>query len=253
MADANPEASFAAVYDAIHESAPDFLRAQLAFLQDRLGARRRLLDAGCGTGRHLLALARAGYTMVGLDASRPMLSLARTKLAGQSLPAHLVHGRLQALPFSSGSFDGALCLESPLAYLFGDEELANALGGLRRVLRPGGLLLIDVFDYPGTFGKGGARPQKAHFDAPWGRLEVTETHRYRPETGTWCMTQTFVARRASEVERFSVEHRLRVRSADDYAAALERAGFVIHDLLPAYPGSPPEVRSEARLILVASG
>jgi SAM-dependent methyltransferase len=253
MADADPEVSFAAVYDVVHESAPDFLRAQLAFLQDRLGPRRALLDAGCGTGRHLLALSRAGYTVTGLDASRAMLALARAKLAGQSLPAHLVRGLLQSLPFSPGSFDGALCLESPLAYLFSEEELARALAGLRRVLRPGGLLLIDVFDYPGTFGKGGTRPQKTHFDAPWGRLEVTETHRHRAGTGAWVMTQTFAARRADEVERFSVEHRLRVRSANDYAAALERAGFIIRELLPAYPGSPSELRSEARMIFLASG
>lgn len=38
MADADPEVSFAAVYDVVHESAPDFLRAQLAFLQDLLPA-----------------------------------------------------------------------------------------------------------------------------------------------------------------------------------------------------------------------
>ena len=114
-----------------------------------------------------------------------------------------------------------------------------------------------MFDYLGTFGKGGTKPQTAHLEASWGRLEVTETHRYRPGTGAWWMTQSFTVRRAGEVERFSVEHRLRVRSADDYAAALERAGFSIRELLPAYPGaypgSPPDVGSEARLILVASG
>src|SRR5512133_1250423 len=122
LAEMDPEAGFAAVYDVIHESDPDFLRAQLAFLQDRLGACHKLLDAGCGTGRHVLALARAGYAVTGLDASRDMLAVAQTKLARQSLAAHLVRGQLQCLPFRAGSFDGALCLESPLAYLFREEE-----------------------------------------------------------------------------------------------------------------------------------
>ncbi len=253
MADKDPEASFAAIYDVIHESEPGFLQAQLAFLRDRLGTCRTLLDAGCGTGRHLPALADAGYAVTGLDVSRAMLAIAQAKLAGQNLPACLARGRLQALPFASHSFDATICLESPLAYLFGAAELSSALTGLRRVLRPGGLLLIDIFDYPGTFGQRPMPlPQRTRFDAAWGRLEVTETHHHRPGTGTWRMTQSFVARRAGSVERFSIEHHLRVRSADEYAAALERAGFVVRELLPAYPGSTSEVGSEARLIWLAS-
>jgi SAM-dependent methyltransferase len=252
MTDRAAEANYAAVYDVIHESEPAFLRTQLAFLEHRLGGCQALLDAGCGTGRHLAALARAGFRMTGLDASQAMLAVAQTKPGGPGPSTPLVHGLLQALPFSPGAFDGALCLESPLAYLFAEEELERALAELRRVLRPGGRLVIDVFDYPGTLGAD-RRLHKAQLDVPWGQLEVIETHHYRPGARIWRMTQTFVVRRGGIRREFTVEHRLRVRSADDYAAALERTGFTIRELLPAYPGFLPEVASETRFIFVASG
>jgi len=94
----------------------------------------RVLDAGCGNGVWLRTLAE-GFgvaTVVGLDLSEGMLAAARE--AGAS---RLVAGDLQSLPFGDETFDAVLCLW--MLYHVASHEAA--LAEVRRVLRPGGVLV----------------------------------------------------------------------------------------------------------------
>ena len=96
-----------------------------------------VLDAGCGTGRNLAAMAKAGAHVVGVDFSQAALGVAREVHAG----AHLARVDLQAgLPFADGTFDAVLCA------LVGEHvsNLAAALSELRRVLRTGGRLVFSI-------------------------------------------------------------------------------------------------------------
>jgi SAM-dependent methyltransferase len=101
-----------------------------------------ILDAGCGNGRHAVPLARAGYKVVGLDSSRTLLAAARRAARG-ARRARFVCGSYTTLPFGSGSFDAVLCLGTALGYV-GDEADRAALREFRRVLAPGGRLLIET-------------------------------------------------------------------------------------------------------------
>jgi ubiquinone/menaquinone biosynthesis C-methylase UbiE len=252
MPDRNPAERFAEVYDVLYSASADdpFLTVQLAFLLRYLGEpSASILDAGCGTGRHVAPLAQRGYRVVGLDVSRTMLKQAQGK-SDRGAP-RFVQGNLLALPFRDETFDAALCLESPLAYLQTREELRTALASLRRVLRAGARIIVDVFDYPGTLGYAPIAPQVAVFATPWGAVEVAESHRYDLPGGVWHMRQEFTVQKGSSREQFVVEHRLRVRSPGEYAAELEAAGFAIEELLSAYPAAPDALRGERRLIFVA--
>ena len=60
----------------------------------------RLIDLGCGTGRHLLQFSRAGFDVVGVDLSEHMLDQARTKLARADLPAKLLQVDFCDLPLA---------------------------------------------------------------------------------------------------------------------------------------------------------
>lgn len=91
-----------------------------------------VLDACCGTGDLAVACARRGGRVTGIDFSERMLERARRKAPDLVW----TRGDLLALPFPDGSFDAA-------TVGFGVrnvEDLARALGELRRVLRPGGRL-----------------------------------------------------------------------------------------------------------------
>jgi ubiquinone/menaquinone biosynthesis C-methylase UbiE len=101
-------------------------------------AGRRILDVGCGAGPLLAALRERGAVVTGVDSSTKMLELARQRLGdGADLhPADLS----SPLPFPDGAFDDVIvCLV--LHYL---EDWTAPLTELRRVLAPGGRLIVAV-------------------------------------------------------------------------------------------------------------
>ena len=241
---------FASVYNAIYAD-PDFLAAQLAFLESAFsGVSGPLLDAGCGTGRHLVPLCKRGYRVVGVDVSPAMLGVARARLSEAGLAGSLVWGDLRSLPFGP-VFGGIFCLDSPLALILEEDGLAAALAALQRALRPDGLLIAEVFDYVGTLGAEPIAPWTGSFPAPRGQIAIRESHRFDRAAGIWEMTQEFSVRLATRQESFAITHRLRMRSADAYAAALEATGFRVEELLAFYPGTPAESLSERRMIFLA--
>jgi SAM-dependent methyltransferase len=97
----------------------------------------RVLDAGCGTGRHCVRLGAAGHGVTGLDASPEMLAVARAKVPAGCF----VEGGLGRLPFRDRDFDGAVCA---LALSHFADPLP-VISELARVVRVGGRLVISDF------------------------------------------------------------------------------------------------------------
>ena len=104
-----------------------------------------ILDVATGTGRVPLIMARnarfAGH-VIGLDASRRMLKVARKKVSAERFEEFisLTRGDAQELPYLDDSFDVVTCLEA-LEFL---SDQRAALAEIIRVLRPGGLLLVSI-------------------------------------------------------------------------------------------------------------
>jgi ubiquinone/menaquinone biosynthesis C-methylase UbiE len=96
----------------------------------------RVADVGCGPGRVAAFMAERGLDVVGVDVSEAMLAVART--------AHphikFEEGQLDVLPIETGMLAGAVCWYS-IIYTPPD-RLAEAFGELKRVLVPGGFLLL---------------------------------------------------------------------------------------------------------------
>jgi SAM-dependent methyltransferase len=99
-----------------------------------------VLDAPCGHGRISSRLAQRGFGVVGVDASALFLDVARD--AGAGVDYRL--GDLRELPVD-GPFDAALSWFTSFGY-FDDEENRRVLSEYRRVLRPGGRLLIETLN-----------------------------------------------------------------------------------------------------------
>ncbi|HRX86481.1 MAG TPA: class I SAM-dependent methyltransferase [Phycisphaerae bacterium] len=106
-----------------------------------------LLDAGCGSGRHVVALAKQGYAPVGLDASARMLELARDHAADAGVTARFVEATYAEAARAGNGFDGAYCLGNALAATGTHEEAQRSLAALASVLRPGGRLFVQILNF----------------------------------------------------------------------------------------------------------
>lgn len=107
-------------------------------------AGRRVLDAGCGSGAVAEALRDRGAVVAGFDLSAAMVELARQRLGDD---ADLrVAGIGQPLPYADGAFDDVIAA-LVLHYL---EDWTAPLAELRRVLKPGGRLIV-VVNHPIVF------------------------------------------------------------------------------------------------------
>ncbi|HEX5620584.1 MAG TPA: class I SAM-dependent methyltransferase [Solirubrobacteraceae bacterium] len=175
-----------------------------------------LLDVPCGFGRHSIPLARAGYRVVAVDRSQALIDEAQRRTDGEQWPK-LVRADYRELPLPDESFDAALNLFSSLGYL-GDEDDTKVLAEIRRVLRPGGRLVVEIMHRDAMV---------LHFrDTGWhmvgeGRL-LLEQRTFDPAAGVAQTTQTLVE---PSGERDSRTFSLRVYTATELTAMLARAGF----------------------------
>jgi SAM-dependent methyltransferase len=114
-----------------------------ADLVDRLlgGPPATVVDAGCGTGRVAIELARRGYTTVGLDIDPQMLAAAKTKAPQlRWLLADLAAVDATSTPVPAGGADLVVAAGNVMIFLQPD-TLDDVVGNLARLLRPGGLLV----------------------------------------------------------------------------------------------------------------
>jgi SAM-dependent methyltransferase len=102
-----------------------------------LPADPRILDAGCGSGRFMVELAKLG-TVTGVELSDTSVVLARERQLGE-----VISGSVLEMPFADDSFDLAVSLDV-IEHL---EDDLGALRELRRTIAPGGALLVTVPAY----------------------------------------------------------------------------------------------------------
>ena len=123
--------------------------AEVAFLVDilRLPTGARILDIGCGTGRHSIALAARGFRMTGLDLSAGMLAQARGAAEAAGVDVELVQADATAFSLP-GSFDAAVCLcEGAFTLIGADDPVEHdlaILANVRAALLPGALFVLTA-------------------------------------------------------------------------------------------------------------
>jgi SAM-dependent methyltransferase len=125
----------------------------------------RLLDLGCGAGQDTRAIRRAGFRVVGLDLSRPLLDYARRR----SPRLNLVQADIRALPYVDGAFDGVWAAAS-LIHL-PKSSVQSSLRCLTGLTTPGGFLAATFLH-----GRHSGTPSKSwipgRFISRWHKREL---------------------------------------------------------------------------------
>lgn len=127
-----------------------------------------ILDLCCGQGRHTFEFYRRGYIHVeGLDRSSYLISKARNKSRESGIPVRFKEGDARKLPYHANKFDVVVILGNSFGYFESSDDDLQVLQSVARVLKPEGILLIDVAD--GDFLKDNFKPRswewinKKHF------------------------------------------------------------------------------------------
>lgn len=119
--------------------------ADTRILDERFTEPCRLVDLGCGAGRHALRFARRGFDVLAIDLALPMLQTVQRKACDDdvrllTMQANLC--RLEAIP--DGTFEVALSMFSTVGMIRGRAARRKALAEACRILRPGGRLAIHL-------------------------------------------------------------------------------------------------------------
>src|SRR5580658_3195877 len=146
----------------------------------------RLLDAPCGHGRIARRLAAAGMDVTGVDRSPEFIAQARQDPPNPAGRATYEVGDLRALP-CAGPFDAVVCWYTSFGF-FDDDDCRRTLAEFRRVLRPGGRVLIETMHHDGAVRHFTGAPDAtvvsrgddamidlSRFDPLTGRLETERT------------------------------------------------------------------------------
>lgn len=148
------EANLARYYDAVINWQKRLAREMPLLEELARAAGPRLLVPACGTGGHVVALAKRGFKTLGFDADEAALEIAQRKIipaeasiAAAGGEARLVHLKMEDAGQLGPHYDAAVCLGNALPGLSEPDQLLAALRGVAGALRPGGWFFTQNLNY----------------------------------------------------------------------------------------------------------
>jgi SAM-dependent methyltransferase len=238
--------SFAWAYDLVVAGSagpPPELVARL-FAERGVSPPAAVMDAGCGTGRYAIELARQGFEVTGVDRSAELVAAALQRARAARTAVRFVVMDLGGWR-SAARFDAALC-RGVLNDLLTDAERRSALAALAASLRSGGVLVVDVREWDASAARYRSKPvYERTADSPRGRVS------FRSETQVWEPQRSLVVRERYGLEGADGHTRqectfvMRCWTADELQRLAAEAGFRTVELR-----QEREVR-EDRLVAVA--
>ncbi len=216
-----------------------------------------VLELGCGTGRLLEPLARAGIELVGVDSSPAMLARARARLEERGLlsQVELLEADARTLRLNR-RFRLAFVALGSFAHFITRQEQRAVLGVIKEHLLPGGLLILDL---PNADLRRYSRAEGQMFhQGAWTdeRQQIIVSHLIAatsdPDARALHLTHFYdIHPQDGPLRRVVVEHALALLSPGEAELLLESCGFQISHLFGDYDLNPCDETSP-RLILVAT-
>src|SRR5688572_17666457 len=206
----------------------------------QLSAASRVLDIGCGHGRHALALAERGADVTGLDFAVALLDRARLLGLERRTRVRWIRGDMRRLPFQSGCAGAAIVMDA-FGFFDTEEQHEVVLREAARVVTAGGRLVLKVMNggpVIDTFRETDREERDGVL------VSIASTLTFDPPR----MTQRIsVSGRRGQGE---YERRQRLYRVDEVRAALEHAGFGVAGVFASPDGAPFEPTSSSTMWIV---
>jgi SAM-dependent methyltransferase len=200
--------------------------ARLLELED--GA--KVLDLGCGTGRHSVALARRGMRVTGLDLSPHLLAQARTTAGEHGAEVSWIERDMRDID-DLGPFDACVSLYTAFGFL-GDGEDQEVLRQVAAALRPAGRFLLDLTNFLGYLRR---FPPEVWRET--GEAVTRERNTYDAASGVLITQRTAFFADGGRLEL--PESHVRAYLPHEVSAMLRRAGLVVEKILGALAEDAP--------------
>ncbi|MCK1359020.1 class I SAM-dependent methyltransferase [Bradyrhizobium sp. 199] len=144
--------SYASTYDTVYAEknyAAECKAVESLIAKFGRGEVRKMLDLGCGTGRHAVIFAGGGFDVTGVDQSESMVARARDRATQMKLGANpkFLSGDIRSFSATS-PFDVAAMNFNVIGYMTSNDDALGALGAARKNLRQDGLLVADFWYGP---------------------------------------------------------------------------------------------------------
>jgi ubiquinone/menaquinone biosynthesis C-methylase UbiE len=182
-----------------------------------------LLDAGCGTGRYAVELGRRGYIVHGVDMSSDLLDEAR-RAAGDHAP-HVSFAVGDILRLPPSRYDAVLC-RGVLNDLIDANDRQSAFRSFARVLRQGGVLVLDVREWEATATRKAREPLfRKRVETDRGRLTFTSVTELDVDNHMLLVRESHSLEVSGEERTSDYEFVMRCWTPAEVHSVLEHSGF----------------------------
>lgn len=228
---------------------------EFAFKKDATRRVSRVLDVACGGGRHIVCLAQRGYQCTGQDLTPGRVEMAKSRATRSKVSVELSVGDATKLGYE-GEFDAVLALDV-LFLLPNDEDVEKCITGAYKALRPGGVLICDIYNALATSDSEVRKLTNADHVVTKSRgrgirMTAIETLKdYDPVRGVGWIHTTSVVEAPDGRHVFRDRERFRFFTYWDMIHILNKAGFKELSHYPDWKTKPVRKPNAEQIVFVA--
>lgn len=213
---------YAQVYDVLNQSKDYFSEAKYLskLLRKKKLSGRRILEFGAGTGKHAEILEKFGFDVIGIERSRAMISVARSRGRREIFQGDIRTKRL------GGLYDGVVSLFHVMSYQRLDEDVASVFRNASYHLKSGGLFVFDFWYKPAVLK---LRPEVREKTIRTSQMEITRLAcpKIRAEENIVDVHYHVKIRElfSGKNQKFEELHSMRYFTVNEFAPFAKKAGF----------------------------
>ncbi len=228
--------------------------AEVAFLKAVIPPKTRVLDVGCGYGRHAIALAKSGFEVVGIDSSEYMISEARKKASEAGCSPTFILQDALTMSFNN-EFDAVISMFSSFGYFEDQRDNVKVLQNIYSAISFGGVFVLDVANKNTLLEpllRNGENKNGIHslsLNEKLAGYSIHTTQTFNEQTGRWSIKREWTDKNGKS-HNYSLSTYL--YEQDELVGMCEQVGFKLKNICGNYKPNAYLSEQSPRLILICS-